>query len=219
MSIQQLFFSGGFSSQLPDFISSGSKLPVYGTSGGSYPPPGWVGVQNASVDDGWLSIFLPFTFYIAGNGYTTTYISSNTYLTFGSGSALFSGLSASNPALPKFMFGAFDNSFQRVSRFTSGTDYQRIRYEGTASTSGTVGSPNIVLEITLFNPENYGGLNVLELLTGDHNRTGGVSLVANSSTAYATYTQSPFRSYVFVGNSNGTSWKIYTDYYVNNTDY
>ena len=218
MSIQQLFLSSGFA-PLPDFISSGSKLPVYGTSGGSYPPPGWTGIQNASIDDGWVSLSLPFTFYIAGGGYTTTYMGSNTYLTFSSGSTLFSGLSASNPALPKFMFGAADNSYQRVSIYSSGTDYRRIRYEGTASTSGTVGSPNIVLEITLFNPANYGGSNVLELLTGNHNRTGGVSLVASSSTAYATYTQSSFTSYVFVGNSNGTTWKIYRNYYVNNTDY
>lgn len=201
-------------------ISTGTKLPVYGTGGGSYPPTGsWTGIQNASVDDGFLTITLPFTFYIAGGGYTTTYMGSNTYLTFSSGSSLYSGLSASNPALPKFMFGAADNSYQRVSTYASGSNYMRIRYEGNGSTSGTVGTPGITLEITLFNPSLFGNKNVLELLVGNHNRTNGVANVANASTAYATYTQAANQSYVFEGNSDGTSWTIYTGYYVSGTDY
>lgn len=197
-------------------IVSGTKLPLFGTGGGAYPPTGsWTGIQNASVDDNFLTIALPFTFYLAGTGYTTTYMGSNTYLTFSAGSALYSGLSASVPNLPKFMFGAADNSYQRVSRFAFGTDYQRIRYEGTAATSGVVGSPNIVIEITLFNPNIMGGNNVLELLVGNHSRLSGVRNVANASTAYATYTLSQNQSYVFEGNSDGTSWTIYTGYNVN----
>jgi hypothetical protein len=197
-------------------IVSGTKLPLFGTGGGAYPPTGsWTGIQNASVDDAFLTIALPFTFYLAGTGYTTTYMGSNTYLTFSAGSSLFNSLSASNPALPKFMFGAADNSYQRVSRFAFGTDYQRIRYEGTAATGGVVGSPNIVLEITLFNPNVMGGKNVLELLVGNHSRLTGVRNVANASTAYATYTLSQNQSYVFEGNSDGTSWTIYTGYNVN----
>lgn len=197
-------------------IVSGTKLPLFGTGGGAYPPTGsWTGIQNASVDDAFLTIALPFTFYLAGTGYTTTYMGSNSYLTFSAGSTVFNSLSASNPALPKFMFGAADNSYQRVSRFAFGTDYQRIRYEGTAATSGVVGSPNIVLEITLFNPNVMGGKNVLELLVGNHSRLTGVRNVANASTAYATYTLSQNQSYVFDGNSDGTSWTIYTGYNVN----
>ena len=196
-------------------IVAGTKAPTYGAGGGTYPPSGWTGIQNASVDDSFLTIALPFTFYIAGTGYTTTYMGSNTYLTFSAGSSVFNVLSASNPALPKFMFGASDNSYQRVSKFASGTDYQRIRYEGTASTSGVVGSPNIVLEITLFNPSVTGGNNVLELLVGTHSRLAGVANVANASTAYATYTLAQNQSYVFQGNSTGTSWTIFTGYNVN----
>lgn len=215
--IQQMLFGGG--SPIIDFVSFGNKLPIYGTGGGTYPPPGWTGLQNSSIDDAFISINIPFTFFIAGSGYTIVSLGSNTYLTFGNGSTAFSGLSASNPALPKFMFGAADNSYQRVSTFVSGSNYRRFRYEGNGSSSGTVGSPGIVLEITLFNPENYNGYNVLELLTGVHNRTGGVSLVANSSTAYATYSQSSNASYVFVGDGGGNSWTIYSNSYVNNTDY
>lgn len=200
-------------------IVVGTKLPIYGTGGGLYPPiGGWIGIQNSSVDDSFLTISLPFTFYIAGTGYTTTYMGSNTYLTFSAGSSDFGNptpLGATVPPYPKFHFGSGDNSYQRVSRYAAGAEYQRIRYEGTATTSGTVGSPNIVLEITLFNPNVMGGKNVLELLVGNHSRLTGARMVASSTTQYATYTLSQNQSYVFEGNADGTSWTIYTGYNVN----
>lgn len=200
-------------------IVLGTKLPIYGTGGGTYPPAGgWTGIQNTSADDAFLTINLPFTFYIAGTGYTTTFMGSNSYITFGTGSNDYGNpnpLSATVPPYPKFHFGSADNSYQRVSRYALGTDYQRIRYEGTAATSGTVGSPNIVLEITLFNPNIMGGNNVLELLVGNHSRLTGVKMVASATTQYATYTLAQNQSYVFVGNGNGTSWTIYTGYNVN----
>ena len=200
-------------------IVSGTKLPIYGTGGGTYPPTGsWAGLQNLTSDDAFLTINLPFTFNIAGTGYTTTYMGSNTYLTFSAGSSEYGNagaLGATRPPYPKFHFGSSDNSYQRVSRYALGTDYQRIRYEGTAATSGTVGSPNIVLEITLFNPNIMGGNNVLELLIGNHSRLTGVAMVASSTTSYGTYILSQNQSYVFVGNSDGTSWTIYTGYNIN----
>lgn len=197
-------------------IVRGTKAPIYGAGGGTYPPTAsWTGIQNTSVDDNFLTINLPFRFYIAGSGWTQTFMGSNSYITFNVGSSQFQTLSASNPPYPKFMFGSGDNSYQRVSTFASGTDYLRIRYEGTAATSGTVGSPNIVLEITLFNPAITGGNSVLELLVGNHSRTNGVSMVANATTSYVTYTIAQNQSYVFVGNSLGTNWTLYTGYHVN----
>jgi hypothetical protein len=199
-------------------IVSGTKAPIYGAGGGTYPPTAsWTGIQNVSADDAFLTISLPFTFYIAGTGYTTTYMGSNTYLTFSAGASEYGNLGAlgaTRPPVPKFHFGSADNSYQRVSRFAFGTDYQRIRYEGRAATSGTVGSPNIVLEITLFNPSLTGGNNVLELLVGNHSRLTGARMVASATTQYATYTLSQNQSYVFEGNSDGTSWTIYTGYNV-----
>jgi hypothetical protein len=198
-------------------IVSGTKAPTFGAGGGTYPPSGWTGIQNVSHDDNFLTISLPFTFYIAGTGYTTTYMGSNTYLTFSAGSTEygnFGALGATRPLVPKFHFGSADNSYQRVSLFASGTDYQRIRYEGTATTYGLPGSPNIVLEITLFNPSVMGGNNVLELLIGNHSRLSGAAMVASSTTSYATYTLAQNQSYVFVGNSDGTSWTISTAYNV-----
>lgn len=197
-------------------VVSGTRAPVYGAGAGTYPPnASWTGLFNSSADDAYLTISLPFTFSIAGTGYTTTYLGSNSYFTFGSGATNYSSLSASNPAYPKMMYGAADNSYQRVSMVTYGSDYVRTRYEGTAATSGTAGSPNIVAEITFFNPTRTSGTNVVELLVGTHSRTGGVACVASSSSAYATYTVAANQSYVFVGNAAGTSWTIYTGYHVN----
>jgi len=196
-------------------IVNETRLPIYGTSGGTYPPSEkWTGLRNQSRDDEFVEINLPFTFYIAGTGYTKTFLSSNTYLTFGSGSSEYLSLSASNPPYPKFHFGSGDNSYQRVSTFNYFDEYTRIRYEGTASTSGIVGSPNIVLEITLFNPFVTKNKNILELCVGNHSRPSGQRMVSNSTTAYATYPHFENQSYVFEGNSDGTSWDVLTGHSV-----
>lgn len=209
----------GFGASSSYVLTAGTKAPVYGAGGGTYPPSGWTGLKDISVDDESLSVNIASAFTINSTDYTTVYIGSNTYITFGSGSTAWSSLSSSNPALNKFMLGAADNSYQRVSSFTSGTNYTRIRYEGSASTSGTVGSPTIVYEATFFNKSLTGSVPVLEVLFGNHGRTAGQAGVANTSTYYATYTQAANQSYVFVGNSTGTSWTIYTGYYMAGTGY
>jgi hypothetical protein len=204
-------------------IVSGNKAPIYGTGGGTYPPTGsWTGIQNSSVDDASLSVTIPFTWTINSTGYTSAFVGSNTYITFGSGSSNYSSLSSSNPFLNKFHLGAADNSYQRVSRISNtagGQSYLRIRYEGNGSTSGTAGSPGIVYECTFFNPSSFGGKNVIEVLVGNHNRTAGQFGVANTSTYYASGTIAANKSYVFEGNSTGTTWTIWTDYKVSGTDY
>ena len=197
----------------------GTKAPVYGANGGAYPPTAsWSGLFNSSADDNNIGITIP-SFTIASTAYTTAFVGSNTYLTFGGGSNNYSGLSASNPAYPKIMMGASDNSYQRLSSLASGTDFVRIRYEGTASTGGTAGAPNIVYEATFFNPAKSGGLPTVEVLFGSHARTSGATMIASASTSYVAFSIAPNQSYVFVGNATGTSWTVYTGYYVSNTGY
>ncbi len=197
------------SALIPYPAVAGYAAPVYGTGGaGTYPPTGWTGIQNASVDDNFLTIALPFTFYMAGTGYTTTYLGSNSYITFGGGSSTYGGLSASTPAYPKLMFGASDNSYQRVSTLSSATSL-KIRYEGNGTTSGIIGTPGIVVELTLFNPALFlGNLNVIEMRVGVHNRLAGVSMIANASTALLNYTLAQNQSYVFIGNATGSNWRV-----------
>ena len=201
------------------YVVSGTKAPTYGSGGGTYPPPNWTGRQNSSVDDSSLLLpTLPFNFTISNTAYTAVYLGSNSYITFGSGSGSLN-VSASIPALNKLHFGSSDNSYQRVSNYVGGSDYVRVRYEGAAASSGIVGSPTIVVEITLFNPSLFGGQNVIELLVGNHGRTSGQFGIADTTTYYASGTISANQSYVFVGDSTGTSWVINTGSYVSGTGY
>jgi hypothetical protein len=198
---------------------SGTKAPTLGAGGAAtYPPSGWTGLQNASADDANRSVNIP-TFTISSTNYLTVFVGSNTYLTFGNGSTAYSSLSASNPNLNKIHIGAADNSYQRVSTISSGSNYTRIRYEGNGSTSGTVGSPGIVYEATFFNQASTGNVPVVEILVGNHNRTTGQAMIASTSTAYAIYTLTANQSYVFVGNSTGTSWTVYSGSYMSGTGY
>lgn len=204
-------------------LIAGTKAPSFGAGNAAYPPAGWTGLFNNTADDAYLgNITLPFTFYIGGVGYNTLFIESNAYVTYSAGSNNFNGLTSANPALSKIFIGASDNSYQRVSNFTYNTDFYRFRFEGTASTSGTPGNPNIVYEVTHFNPEVTGGNNVVEILVGKHARgtsSSGLFGVANTTTYYATGTLVANQSYVIIGSANGINHTIYSGYHMAGTNY
>lgn len=200
-------------------IAAGTKAPTLGAGGSSpYPATGWTSVQNSSVDDGFQPVSIVSNLLFDNVNYLTVYVGSNTYITMSGGSSNYSSLSASNPYLPKFMLGAADNSYQRVEYISSGTDYTRVRYEGNGSTSGTPGSPGIVYEATFFN-STLANFPTVEVLVGNHNRTGPGIIIATASTALATGTLSANQSYVFQANATGTTWTIYTGSYMAGTGY
>lgn len=197
-------------------MAAGTRAPRFGAGGGSYPPTNWTGLQNSSVDDSFVTVSLGFNFYVNGTAYSTAYIGSNTYITFGSGSTVYSGLSGSNPALNKFHLGAADHSYQRVSYFQHPSLwYTIVRYEGNGSTSGTLGSPGIVYEATFFN-RDYTRFNgtLLEVRIGNHNNTSGQFGVASTSAYVASSAYTANQSYVFNGNESGYYWTINSAYYV-----
>lgn len=202
-----------------DYIME-NRLPVYGISGATYPPAGWTGIQNASGDDTFKSVSLPFSVNMFGTSYNSVYVGSNSYITFGGGSSSYSGLSASNPAYSKIIFGGSDNSYQRVSYYST-SKYVRIRYEGTASSSGTLGSPNIVVEFTIFNPQyTKNNSTVIEMLVGNHGRTSGVKNISNATgTISVSYTLTASTSYVFLGDSTGGNFQVLKNAKMTNVDY
>lgn len=130
---------------------------------------------NGNNDDGYWTLSLPFNISYFGNTYNTIYVGTNHYLTFTGGSTIYTGISASNPNLPKICWCAADNSVQRIYYGTEGTAPNRtyrVRLEGNASTSGTLGSPNMVCEYTFY--ENTPAQ--IDLQLGQNNRkssTGG----------------------------------------------
>lgn len=216
---------------LPSYVSSGTKAPIFGNGGATWTSStnnsptnaGYTLKISASSDDSNFNENMQFNFSLSGlpNTGSTNMIwpGSNTYVVFGTtGSTDSINLSASKPPYPKFMFGATDNSWQRVWTY-SRLNYWRCRYEGTAGKSGTPGSPNIVIEYTFFNPNSYGGSMVCELLVGSHNRTSGQFMVASTNTNLGTSTLTANNSYVFVGNSTGSIWNVYNNSYVNNSGY
>lgn len=110
-------------------------------------------VPIGNTDDGYWTIQLPFDIQFAGITTNIVYPGTNTYITFTAGSSNYSGLSISNPLLPKIMISCADNSGQRIYYGESGTTPNRtfrIRFEGTAATGGTVGNPNMVYEATFY---------------------------------------------------------------------
>ena len=104
-------------------------------------------------DDGYWTLTLPFNISFNGITYNTIYVGTNTYITFGGGSTNYTALGLTSPALPKIMISSADNSCQRIYYGVEGTipnRTYRVRYEGSAATVGTLGSPNIVYEAIFY---------------------------------------------------------------------
>lgn len=108
---------------------------------------------SGNNDDGFWTLTLPFNIEFIGLSTNIVYPGTNTYITFGGGSTNFNALSFSNPAFRKIMMSCADNSCQRLYYGTEGSAPSRtyrIRWEGTNSTGGTLGSPNMVYEATFY---------------------------------------------------------------------
>ena len=136
--------------------------------------------QNASVDDNFVTISLGFNIIYNGTTYNTVYVGSNSYITFGGGASDYSGLSAATtPARPTIKMSAADNSYQKVTSGSPlGAGTKTIRFEGTASTAGTVFGPNMVWEITF-----YSGSSQFNVAWGVNTRsTSGTGGMTNGST-------------------------------------
>ena len=130
---------------------------------------------NGSNDDGFWTLPLPFNITYNGTNYSAVYIGTNSYITFGAGSAQYSSLSESNPALPKIMITAADNSAQRIYFGTVGSSPNRsyrVRWEGTNTTGGQVNNPNMVWEATFY--EN--APNQIDIQIGVNAKSGAATI-------------------------------------------
>jgi hypothetical protein len=108
---------------------------------------------TGNSDDGYWTVPISFNISFLGILYATAYVGTNGYVTFGGGSDAYSALGATNPGYPKIMVSANDNSAQRIYYGTEGSAPNRtfrIRFEGTGATTGVLGSPNMVWELTFY---------------------------------------------------------------------
>ena len=209
------------SEQIFYYYALTNRLPVYGIAGvTTYPPTGWTSIVNGNADDNYANVPLPFSVNMYGTAYTNVYPSSNTYITFGTGATNYSGLSASTPAYNKLFFGGADNSYQRVAYYST-EKYVRIRYEGSAATSGSAGYPTIVVEITIFNPAYVNNnATMIEMLVGNHSATSGIATIANTTgSLYTNYTLTASTSYIFLGDSNGNNFQVFSGAKATSVDY
>jgi hypothetical protein len=120
-------------------------------------------------DDGYWTLNLPFNITYLGTSYSTIYVSTNHYLTFGDGSTVWSGISITTPNLPKIMWCSADNSAQRIYYGEEGVAPNRtyrVRLEGNGGTSGVLGSPGMVCEYTFYETAPA----QIDLVTGVNNR-------------------------------------------------
>jgi hypothetical protein len=202
-------------------VASGNAVPKLGASSTTPWPPTtggtWTSLQRASSDDASVNVPFPFTWTFNNTGYTSCYVGSNSYITFGSGSSLYSGLSASNPARDKFMMNAGDRSYQSVA-YISTANYVRIRYEGTGNAAGAaVGASTSIYEAVFLNPSNFGGVPLVEFRFGAWANTGGVTGIYSSSAALTktgTFSPAANTSVVLYGNSTGITWTANANSYL-----
>jgi len=197
-------------------LVTGSRVPELGaTSTVTY--DGWSRIIDGSRDDTWiLTGNFGFTFTIDSAQYSTCYVGSNGYLTFGGGATNYSNLSQAIPSLRKIFFYPGDRSYQRVYTkigTSQGYKYFAIRWEGASGTAGTPGSSVAITEIKIF--ESAAGKQYIELLYGINPSSGinGIS-IGNINTWYAQANFAPNTSYILEGNLSGTSWTITANKYV-----
>lgn len=171
-------------------IGVGSVLATAGAGGGGYSdtivaPLGSAGMTQlvgASEDDHCVNvgdIGFDFPFYDI-TFRTNIFVGSNGYVTFGSEYTLFSDLTRTSLG-KALMICAADRSYQQVfaNQDNPGQSF-RIRYEGSSETTGTVGSPNMVWECTLFSD------GTIQLATGTLIATDGVNSLTDGTGAYYT---------------------------------
>ena len=104
-----------------------------------------LGAINGQFDDEYFEVAAPFQISFMGVSYSTIYVGSNSYITFGDGYSNSGGYTRNNPPLPGIFIGAGDRSCQSLYTKTT-ADKFIIRYEGSVSPSGASTPPFIEIE-------------------------------------------------------------------------
>lgn len=144
---------------------------------------------SSSTDDGFVDVGdIGFDFPFYNRTFRNQiYVGSNGYLTFGFGSRQYSGISPGAPGSGLFIC-AGDRSYQQVFVHADTPNSFRIRYEGSAGTSGTVGAPTMLWETTLLANGD------IVLATGNLNESGA-SFITDGGTNYTNLSLQGNKSY------------------------
>jgi hypothetical protein len=194
-------------------VKQGFLAPVLG-SGVAVDTTDWTTIVSVQADDAFVQTSnFGFAFTISGTEYETCFVSSNGYITFGSGSSAYASLSVTNPALNKLFFAAGDRNYRSVytkSGVYQSTKYFAIRWEGSATSSGS--TSNVIVEIYIY--EQKHARQFVEVRFGTNSASATGMTLASPTAAYATGTSSADSSSVFSGNGAGTSWVLTSNRYI-----
>lgn len=162
----------------------------------TYNPQGPVGtlittdsLTGGNTDDGYWQINLPYAVTFNGQSYSTIYIGTNSYATFGGGSSQYSGLNSQNPALNKIMVNASDRGGNNIYFQDNGTSW-RIRVDISNNLGG--GTTDIVWELS----SDSSTSNALHLDIVLSPNTGVTNVSSNTGTVFSTL------------GGTGTAWTI-----------
>ena len=135
---------------------------------------------TGSADDGYWTVALPFNITYQGTSYSSVYIGTNSYITFGSGSNAYSGLGPAYPAIPKIMIGSADNSGTSIWKGQSGSTpnqtYTVQFYGNNLASGGSIISWQVVFSEA--NPAQF----TLSVIPATNFQAGSVSGFYTSNT-------------------------------------
>ena len=162
--VSGVYTSSALVANLQNFETSGNRIVTTGPSAGSVTSL-LINIQGAaalassttptsgSQDDGYWQLDLPFSISFLGTSYSSVYLGTNMYMTFGGGDTAYV-VSSTTPNFPKIMWCADDHSVQRIYYGTEGAAPNRtyrVRVEGhTAYSGGVLGSPTMVCEYVFY---------------------------------------------------------------------
>jgi alpha-tubulin suppressor-like RCC1 family protein len=205
--------SGGILTNISTLILGPASLSQSTTPDFKNPSP-----QYAPDDDGFWELTLPFNISYNGVSYNKIYVSTNSYITFGTKPAddydqtINWNYTTATPPIPKIQISTADRSAQRIYYGTEGTSPNRtyrVRFEGHISfQNGILGSPTLVWEMVFY--ENIS--NQIDIQPGINDDASG-SFIGVTSTPITTFAGGTNWKQVSAGNNNtfaiktdGTLW-------------
>jgi hypothetical protein len=151
---------------------------------------------------------LKYPFPVNGINYTSIYVGSNTYVTFGAGSSVFPA-NPTNLTIPAIIMGTGDNSYQLVTKFRLG-DADVIHFEGANARSGTPGAPTMLIEWYFWDSGRA------QVIIGQHNMLSGWGVSA-AGNWLATIPPVQNTSYTLQTTDSGVTWTILEGSWVDDT--
>jgi hypothetical protein len=175
----------------------------------TYSPNGTSGlnlVYNGGIDDGFLTVSLPWTINFLGSNYSTVYVGTNGYITFSSGNNTYYSFSPSNPGGPHISIIPGDRILTKLyyAQINAGTPQAKfvIRVEGYDYSNAGI---THIYEVHFYSGQSYYDIYFVDSPSSG-NQNGGTSAVSNGSSYTLTYSTTELSGIRI--NSNGT---IYID--------